>query len=344
MNNDYLRINSKTEESDIVISEYKNEIKAKDTEPTSPPSLFSFLSFTKSKSGISKIKAKNLPSFKGIWAILLMYASATILLTFISFLTSDVTMLLFTAAVASMMFPLFLLLFFYNLNPSKTTKFIEIITGTILGISLFVLINLVDVYLAKIIRYTWFKNIIEIIIRDTILFISAGLFVRIAKKDNLFDALLLAVSLYAGYLFVRSLDLLINSLFISIEMTGANNTPIVTGAIILNEEGFKTTILSFLNSYLNEVVYMSLIICFFAIINSGVIGLNVSPLKDEGYREWSLYVIFVITIILHLGASFPSTIKMFSIILKTSSAVFLLILAIMIVNYYLSKIYVDKEK
>ena len=113
MNNDYLRINSKTEENDIVISEFKNEIKSEEKEQSSTFSLFSFFKFGKSTHGISKIKAENLPSFKGLWAILLIYASATILLTFISFITSDVTMLLFTAALASLMFPLFMLLFFF---------------------------------------------------------------------------------------------------------------------------------------------------------------------------------------------------------------------------------------
>lgn len=344
MNNDYLRINSKTEDQNIAVSEFKNEIKNEEVEKPTNLNLFTLLSFSKSKSGFHKIKAENLPSFKGLLAILLIYAAATILLTFISFLTSDVTMLLFTAAFASLMFPLFLLLFFYNLNTAKTTNFIEIITGTTLGTSLFVALNLLDVYLDHLIKYNWFKNMVGIIIRDIVLFISASLFVKIAKKDNLFDALLLSVALYAGYLFTHSLDVMINSLFINADVTVPNQETIVTSVIMLSEEGYKAIILSFLDAFINQVVFTSLIIGCSSIINGGVIGLNVSPLKDDGYREWSLYVLFFITVVLHLGASFPSSIRTFSILLKASSAIFLAILAIMIINYYLSKIHVNKAE
>ena len=344
MNNEYLRVNSKTDEQDIAVSEFKNEkkVEAKDSSPTL--NLITLLNFSRSKSGISKLKTENLPNFKGLLSILLIHASVACVLTFISFVTSDVTVLLFTAAVVSVMFPLFLLLFFYNLNTSKATSIMEVILGVIIGISLFVFLNLIDVYLKQFIKYTWFKSILELVIRDTVLFLGANLFVKIAKKDNLFDALLLSISLYAGYLFAHSLDILINSLFIGADVIIQGQQPVSTGVIMLNKVGFTTTILDFINSFVYEVIFISLIIGCTAIINGGVIGLNVSPLKDASYREWSLYVLFIITVILHLGAIFPSATKTFSIILKCLSAVFLLILTFMIINYYLSKIHVDKSE
>ena len=85
MNNDYLRINSKTDETDIAVSEFKNEVKTEESEQSTKLSLFTFLNFRKTKNGLSKIKVENLPNFKGLMAILLIYASATILLTFIHF-------------------------------------------------------------------------------------------------------------------------------------------------------------------------------------------------------------------------------------------------------------------
>ena len=94
----------------IFILNSENEIKTENVEQAPTLSLFTFLNFRKTKSSLTGIKSQNLPSFKGLIAILLIYAAATILLTFISFLSSDVTMLLFAAAVASMMFPLFSIL------------------------------------------------------------------------------------------------------------------------------------------------------------------------------------------------------------------------------------------
>ena len=205
------------------------------------------------------------------------------------------------------------------------------------------ILNLLEVYLSNLTKYTWLQSILTTAINDTALFLGAILFIKIAKKDNLFDAILLCVCLYAGYMVMNSLDVLINSLFINVEIVVGEST-FTTGAIILNDLSFKSIILEFLNTFINDVIFMSLIIGCSAIINGGVIGLNVSPLKDETYNEWSIYLLFIITVILHVGAIFPSTIILFNVILKTLSAVFLVILAILIINYYLSKIHVDSQE
>ena len=47
MNNDYLRINSKTEDQDIAVSEFKNEIKTEESEQPTNLNLFTLLSFSK---------------------------------------------------------------------------------------------------------------------------------------------------------------------------------------------------------------------------------------------------------------------------------------------------------
>lgn len=342
MNNDYLRVNSKTKEADIAVSEFKNEEHIQSNKEEEKLNLIKLLNFSRANGSSSNIKVENLPKFKGLLAILLIHATVACVLAFISFLTSDVTVLLFTAAVASIMIPLFLILFFYNLNMEKTTNVTEITTGIIIGICMFVLLNLLEVFLTKYVKFNWFKNMLSVIVKDLALFLVANLFIKIAKKDNLFDVILLAVTLYAGYMFFNSLNVLTKSLFISVEITNGQSTT-VTSAIILSEQSFKTVIMAFLHSFTSEVLYMSIIISCFAIINGGIIGLNVSPLKDKYYKEWSLYVLFIVTIVLHLGAVFPSTVRLFSFILKSLSLVFSAILAIMIINYYLSKIHVDKN-
>ena len=341
MNNDYLRVNSKSEQSDIATSEFKNEEDVSSKKATPKLNLITLLNFSRDKMKNGEITAENVPNLKGLIAILLIHATVTCMLAFISFLTSDVTVLLFTATVASLILPLFIILFFYNLNVTKTTNVTEMVTGIIIGICMFVMLNLLEVYLTEFIKYNWFKSMISVIIRDTALFLVANLFIKVAKKDNLFDAILLAITLYAGYMFMNSLSALTKSLFISVEINNGQ-TATVTSAIILSEASFKTVIMSFLHSFASDVLFSSLVISCFAVVNGGVIGLNVSPLKDKNYKEWSLYVLFIVTVILHLGAVFPSTVRLFSIILKTLSVVFSSVLAILIINYYLSKIHIQK--
>lgn len=338
MNNDYLRVNSKTEDEDIVVSEFKNDSEVVEEEKEKPINLITLLNFSRNGGGSLDLKNGNLPNLRGVLAVLLICAISVVVFSFISFLTYDPTVLLFTAMLASLIFPVFLVVFFFKFNASSRTTFVEIILGSIIGACLFVVLNYIEWHVNGLIYFKWLQIILDVILRDAFLFVCASLFVKIAKKDNLFDAILLAVAVYAGYVFVNSLDELVKSLFTSVELIGGTSA----GAIILTEDGFKTIFDSFLQTLLYDVIFSSITLGCYAIVNGGVIGLNVSPVKDEKYSGWSLYMLFFITLVLHLGAIFPSAIPLFEILLKGLSLIFSIILAIMILNYYLSKIHVTK--
>lgn len=339
MNNDYLRVSSKTEDEDIIVSELKNEVKdEKETEK--PINLITLLNFSRNGSGNLDFKTENLPNLRGVLTVLIICAISVIVFSFISFLSYDPTVLLFTAMLASLIFPVFLIVFFFKFNASNRTSFIEIIIGSIIGVSIFIVLNYIERYFNELIYFKWLQIIIDVILRDVFLFLCVGLFIKIAQKDNLFDVILLAVSVYAGYIFVNSLDEIIKSLFTSVELVGGTNA----GAIILTEDNFKTIFESFLQTLFNDVIFSSITLGCYAIVNGGVVGLNVSPVKDKKYSGWSLYMLFFITLVLHLGAIFPSSIALFEIILKALSLIFSVILAIMILNYYLSKIPVVKKE
>jgi hypothetical protein len=211
--------------------------------------------------------------------------------------------------------------------------------GVVVGIWIYVALNFGKVYFQKLFYFVWINEIFSVLIRDVALFLVANLFVKITKKASLYDAMLLTVCLYAGYTFASSLDVLIDSLFLNVELTNGQ-TVVSTGAIVLGEDSFKYVISSFLTTLCFEVLYSSTVVSSYAVVNGGVIGLNVSPLKDKRYKEWSLYLLFAITIILHLGATFPSTIKVFNLTLKIVSLVFSAILALTVLNYCLSRMHV----
>lgn len=341
MNNDYLRVNSKEDESEIATSEFSNKKAVDETEVPKKLTLATLLNFSRSKQFKEEMRAENMPNIRNISFIFFLHIFVVVVLTLISFLTNDVTVLMFNVAIASLLVPTTMVIFFYNFNKSKNTSIIEVIMGIVLGLSSFVGLNFLDVFFSKLISSVWLYEILNVVVRDFALFIIANFFIKIAKKDSLFDAMLLTVSLYAGYIFANSLDVLINSLFINVELSNGQNV-ISTGAIILGEESFKYVITAFIKTLSIDVLYMSIVTCAYAIVNGGVIGLNVSPIKDERYKEWSFYLLFLITIVLHLGAKFPSTIWVFNLILKVISIVFSIILAVMILNYYLSKIHLSK--
>ncbi|MBQ7374300.1 MAG: hypothetical protein IJW64_07070 [Clostridia bacterium] len=342
MNNDYLRVNSKIDEQEIATSEFNNKKKVNTDDVPKKLTLASLLNFSRSKQIKDEMKAENMPNIRNILFIFFIQVFVVIVLILISLLTNDVTVLMFNVAIASMVFPVIMVLFFYNFNKSKNTSIIEVILGIALGLGSYVALEFLQIFFNSLFSYSWFSEILDVVIRDVCLFIIANVFIKIAKKDSLFDAMLLTVSIYAGYIFANSLDVLINSLFINVEVSNGQNV-ISTGAIILGEESFKYVIKAFVKTVCFDVLYMSAVMSSYAVVNGGVIGLNVSPLKDKGYREWSLYLLFLITVVLHLGATFPSTLWVFNLILKVISIVFSLILSITILNYYLSKIHLSKN-
>ena len=340
MNNDYLRVNSKTDEEDIVTSEFKNESEDKKDESEKPINLITLLNFSRKGQGGLDFKNENLPNLRGVLTIFLICAISVLIFLFICYLSLDSTVLIFTATLASLIFPVFLIVFFFKFNTSKRTSFTEIVIGTLVGACVFVVLTFVEVYLNDLIYFKWLQIIVDVVFRDLLLFICANLFIQIAKKDNLFDAILLVVSIYAGYIFVNSLDVLFKSLFVSVELDGGASV----GAIIISPERLKVVFDSFVHTLISDVLFSSITLSCYAIVNGGIIGLNVSPIKDERFRGWSLYMLFIVTAILHLGVIFPSAFLLFEIVLKTLSLIFSIVLAIMNLNYYLTKIPQSKKE
>lgn len=340
MNNDYLRVNSKTNDEDIAVGEFKAEVVHNNKKNNNKKvTLLTLLNYSRKNDPSSSMQMINTPNLRSNFNIFITLGFVALVLCFIAFLRSDITMLIFASAISSFVFPIFIIGFCFQLDKTHGVSISEIIFGFLFGIGIYFLISLFDSYANELVYFSWIQDLTAVIIRDFILFFSANIFVKIAKKDNMFDALLLVVSLYAGYMFINSLNELIASLFISVQVNLGTETISSTGAILLGETGFKMVVSSFFSSLLQDVLYISSVTTCCAIVNGGVIGLNVSPIKDEKYKEWSLYLLFLITIILHIAAIFPTSIKLFEIILRSIGIVFSFILAITILNYYVSKSY-----
>lgn len=345
MNNDYLRVNSKSSDEDIAVGEFKAEAVQNNTKKNNKKvTLLTLLNYSRKYDPSSSIQTLNTPNLRSNFNIFMSLGFVAVILCFIAFLRSDITMLIFASAISSFIFPVFIIGFCYQLDKTHGVSITEIILGFLFGIGVYFAISLFDSYTNDLVYFSWIQDLWAVIIRDIVLFSVANIFVKIAKKDNMFDAMLLVVSLYAGYMFINSLNELISSLFISVQVNLGSESISSTGAIILGETGFKMVISSFFNSLLYDVLYLSSVMTCCAIVNGGVIGLNVSPIKDENYKEWSLYLLFLLTVILHIAAIFPTSIKLFEIILRSIGVIFSFILAITILNYYVSKSYSGTQK
>ena len=337
MNNDYLRVNSKSNDKDIIVGEFKNKPQQqKELQAEKKVTLLTLLSFSRKTSPSYTAQTLRTPNIKGVFSLLFLNAFFSFALCLISFFTTNVILLVFSSAVASLVFPLFIISFAYKLDTTNGVSLIELMFGLIVGVGVFIIFSFFEDHINDIIKFDWVEELISVIIRDILLFIIANIFVSVAKKDNMFDALLLTVAVYAGYLFINSLSSLITSMFLSVQVY--NGTEVQsTGAIILGKDTFKNVFAPFMKSIIKDAAFLSAVTSCCAFVNGGLIGLNVSPIKDVKYKAWSLYFLFVLTVVLNIAAIFPSSLQIFEIILKSISIIFSFILAVTVLNYYLSK-------
>ncbi len=189
-------------------------------------------------------------------------------------------------------------------------------------------------YILELITSKWLGDLFATVVKDTVLFLLSYLIVRVTKKNNILEAILVTVCIYVGYVFVYSLDNMISSMLVATEFTHGQ-------VIIMGEEGLRNVQHSFLYS-LFDSIYVSCLTSFWGIINGGVIGISIYPIKNEHIKEWSLSSMFLITVVLHVIAVFPSMITIFEIILRVTAFIISLVLAIKMLNYYLAKLKIKK--
>ena len=94
MNNDYLRVNSKIEDKDIVVSELKNEKPTATENREKPVNLITLLNFSRNNQSNSESTTQNLPDMHGVFTFLIICARAVIIFTLASFLSYEPTLLL----------------------------------------------------------------------------------------------------------------------------------------------------------------------------------------------------------------------------------------------------------
>ena len=334
MKNDFLRVNSKTDNDEIVIGEFSSKPIEKENIKEKTVSIFSLFSSNKDNDYVLEITNKKMPSVRSVFTLLIIHSLASLLLCLVAFLTSDISTLMFSAMISSLILPMFMLVFLYQINTENTISFFEIIVGVALGGTTYLILSNLEGYILELITSKWLGDLFATVVKDTVLFLLSYLIVRVTKKNNILEAILVTVCIYVGYVFVYSLDNMISSMLVATEFTHGQ-------VIIMGEEGLRNVQHSFLYS-LFDSIYVSCLTSFWGIINGGVIGISIYPIKNEHIKEWSLSSMFLITVVLHVIAVFPSMITIFEIILRVTAFIISLVLAIKMLNYYLSKLKIKK--
>lgn len=331
MNNDYLRVNSKTEEEGIVQESY-----CKNDEPEiAEKRKITLFSLFKSASVSEKGVVEALPDLKRILplsGVILLTAAALIAIAAIS---SNVIILEISSVFSSLVFPVLSLLLFYEMNTYKNVRATEIVGGIAVGAVCCIVVQFfTGTLVGHFLTVRAAGEAVVAAVNDVALFGVAYCYTKILKKANLFASALLAVCVYCGFSFAGSLTGLLKSTFIGTKIGEDGGTVM---AAVLGEAGFEKIFTSFLHALWREALLMPAFYLAWSAVCGVVIGLTACPVRTGKYRDASVFMLVLIQIVLHAILSFGSSITAIYILLNAACLFASVFLAVRVLNYALSE-------
>ena len=339
MKNDFLRVNNYDgKDKDVVVSVYEKKTVVK--EKKKKYSLLAILGDEREANKIceEELTAAPIPRPNMVFSIILMLLISLIVMYFAALITSSVPVLLLMGFVASFIIPIFAVLFFYEMNTRKNISLIEIIGGFIIGVAIYLFLNALDKFLAgEFAKYDTVFSFVGVALRGLILFFASMIYAKALKKHSVFGIILLVVCIYSGYSAIKSFSSLASSMMIGVQVTSGSQLPYAAGAIINDSSYFQKSMENFISSISYNALFIPFLTVCWAVINGAVIGLNTLSEKTDKYPTSSFYLLTILTIVLNMFVNFPTTIKIFSIILNILSFAVSAVIAVRITNYCLSK-------
>ena len=251
MNNDYLRLNSKEEDEDVVEGGFASQTEKIAEEKSREPQVTFFSLFGNDGGrafGWNKNKTRGvLTLFLGS----LLFSSALFLLASL------------TKSVASLMavsVPLSSVVFFYGFNNMKNVGIFEISIGAFIGAAYFVVVELCSVRIDAVTSTGYMSENLKITLltigEDIILYAIAILCAKLFKKDCVFGTILIVVSIFGGYSVADTITKLVNGLFIDISVYGGTMSAIVADSSMIDK-----TLRTFFPALIKEGIVITVLMC-----------------------------------------------------------------------------------
>lgn len=329
MNNDYLRLNSKTDDEEIVTSEFDVEQEKVEKPAEKKLTVWSILFYGRKKHG--QKSGVDLPTFKGCFTVFLAISFIAVFLLFIALINKNTEFLIVDAFILAILFPVSSITLFFDLNTKKNVSITEILSAVIIGVFVYLLAILIRNFLYDLFAdYKTIASIITHVMIDAMLFVTAYIYVKLMKKDDIFSAILVCICIYSGYLVMRTSDSLMNSLFVNIDGVKV----IVFGG---DPDAFARAANYFVGTIFNEGLYFPALTIFWAIICASIIGLTALPFKEVREHGATYLLFLIIQIALHLISYYDSTIPSLELLISIMCFIASLFCAVRMLNYALSK-------
>lgn len=334
MNNDYLRVNSKDDEPDIVSGEFSAKAKQQ-KQASSREEKVTLWSLLNAKRDPSLKLGFSTTDVKSLWAVFLIITAFTLLMYLVSVVSSSIIFLFLEAFVTSFGMPICLVVFFFELNVMRNVRVGEICAGVAIGALYFCISKLCKVSVESLSSYTnVFPSLLLNSVDDLLLFFISLAYAKLSKKDCIFGIVLVVVCIYSGYIITDTFTKLVDGMFIVV------NDPVTSRlmrAVIDDPTAFKSIFKNFFSTLMYEGVLMTYLTCMWAIITGALISVMAAPLKNNAYGDTSVYAILLLTIVMHAAVSVQYAVKYLSILITVAVIVLSTILALKLLNYCITR-------
>lgn len=336
MDNDYLRLNSKSDDDEIVTSEFDIEREQIEKPQEKKLTVWSILFYGRKKQG--QKSGVDLPTFKGCFTVFLAISFIAVFILFIALINKNSEFLVVDAFILAILFPVSAIILFYDLNTKKNVSITEIMSAVIVGVFVYLLAILIKNFLYGLLAdYKTIASIIKHVLIDAMLFVTAYIYVKLMKKDDIFSAVLVCVCIYAGYLVMRTSNSLMNSLYVNIDGV---KVIVFSG----DSDAFSRAANCFVGTIIKEGLYFPALTTFWATICASIIGLTALPFREIREHGATYMLFLAIQIVLHLISYYDSTIPSLNILIAVMCFTASLFCAVRMLNYALSKSMILKSR
>lgn len=345
MNNDYLRVNSKETDDGIAENSFNDRQKEKSEKIIKPQTLTIFSLLKSEHSGVSW----SVLNTRNLFSITLTTLSLAILLYFIAIISSSVIFLIMGSIVISFALPLCFIVFLFELNNLRNVSLNNICISITIGVIYYVVVTLckepLSNHFSNVPELNFFGDVILTAIDDILLFIVAYITAKLFKKDCIFGTMLIVVSVFSGYSMADTATKLIQSLFINVVVNAYGLGIYGVGAAIVSDaKFFHLTLGSFTPVLLKEGIFMTILVCLWAVICGTLVSIMTAPVKNGLYGTKSIYVLCFFIILMHTGVTMQYTSKFLSFVIYFGVLIISVIFAIRLLNYSLARTNFNTEK
>lgn len=233
--------------------------------------------------------------------------------------------------------PAILLIFFVEFNTRRNVSGFKISVIMIFGLVFYAIISYIcDTFLITII----YKSTIDLFIKPVfwilLLFVAVFLFSNLFKMSRMPECFLIAVAFIVGYAVAELLSLGFNLLFSNFQTT-VDGLPYIMQVIINEPQDLKVSLDSLTKQNFIYFFYTPLLYASLAVIVSSVVSYRECAKENSKPMVKSFYFLVLFAIFFLSISDLETNFIIFDAILQTLALVLSLSLAIILLNYCLSK-------